>query len=92
MNDILHRIKNNCRFLTTLDLSKKNITDDFAFLLASALKTNTRLKQLNLCDNPIGDKGRFALAEAIDGKSIKLSFVKKFIVVGGKNVVYHIIK
>ena len=53
MNDILHRIKNNCRFLTTLDLSKKNITDDFAFLLASALKTNTRLKQLNLCDNPI---------------------------------------
>ena len=27
MNDILNRIRNNCRFLTTLDLSNKNIKD-----------------------------------------------------------------
>ena len=80
MNDILYRIKNNCRYLTTLDLSNKNISDKFVLQLANALKTNTRLKKLNLCNNPIGDVSRFALAEAIKGKSIKLLFVKNFIV------------
>ena len=90
MEDILNRIRNNCRFLTTLDLSNKNIKDKTAFLLADALKTNTRLKKLNLCDNPIGDNGRFALGAAVKGKSIKLSFVNNFIVVGDKNVIYHI--
>tara|TARA_B110000116_G_C16514986_1_gene437342 strand:- start:191 stop:478 length:288 start_codon:yes stop_codon:yes gene_type:complete len=91
MEDILNRIRNNCHFLTTLDLSNKNINDETAFLLADALKTNTRLKKLNLCNNPIGDNGRFALANAVKGKSIKLSFVKNFIVVGEKDVIYHII-
>jgi Ran GTPase-activating protein (RanGAP) involved in mRNA processing and transport len=91
MNDILHRIKNNCRYLTTLDLSNKNISDKFVLQLANALKTNTRLKKLNLCNNPIGDVSRFALAEAIKGKSIKLLFVKNFIVVGNDtNCMYHI--
>ena len=91
MDDILNRVRNNCRFLTTLDLSNKNIKDKTAFLLADALKTNTRLKKLNLCDNPIGDNGRFALGAAVKGKSIKLSFVKNFIVVGEKDFIYHII-
>ena len=91
MDDILNRIRNNCRFLTTLDLSNKNINDKFALQLANALKTNTKLKILNLCNNPVGDIGRFALAAAVKGKSIKLSFVKNFIVVGEKDVIYHII-
>ena len=90
MDDILNRIKNNRRFLTTLDLSNKNIKDKTAFLLADALKTNTRLKRLNLCNNPIGDNGRLALARAIEGKTIKLSFVNNFIVAGDENVIYHI--
>jgi hypothetical protein len=92
MNDILNRVRNNCRFLTTLDLSNKNINDKTALLLANALKTNTILKKINLCHNPMGDIGRFALAAAIEGKSIKLSFVNNFIIVrGDKNVNYHII-
>jgi len=90
MDDILNRIRNNCRFLTTLDLSNKNINDKFALQLANALKTNTKLKILNLCNNPVGDIGRFALAAAVKGKSIKLSFVNNFIVVGEKDVIYHI--
>ena len=92
MDDILNRVRNNCRFLTTLDLSNKNIKDKPALLLADALKTNTRLRRLNLCNNPMGDMGRFALAAAVKGKSIKLSFVNNFIIVrGDKNVIYHII-
>ena len=90
MEDILNRIQHNCHFLTTLNLSNKNINDKTALLLANALKTNTRLKILNLCNNPIGDSGRLALAAAVKGKSIKLLFVKNFIVMGEKDFIYHI--
>ena len=62
------------------------------WLKAEALKTNTRLKKINLCGNPIGDNGRFALGAAVKGKSIKLSFVKNFIVIGEKDFIYHILE
>ena len=90
MDNLFYRIKSNCKFLTKVDLSNKNVNDEMAFLLADALKTNTNLKELHLCNTPIGDKGKTALTAAIKGKSIKLFFVNNFVAYGDKGVIFHI--
>ena len=88
--DIIHRIKNNCQFLTYLNLSDLNIDDVQAKQLASAITYNTRLKMIHALGSRITDVGRKALAKISTIKDIKLYFVKNFAVVDGGNVIYHI--
>jgi len=92
MEDILKRIKSNCKFLIELDLSNNNITDKVALLLVDALKENNTIKKINLCRNPLGDIGRKALMEEIKDRGIEISFVKNFIAFGDKHCIYHIYK
>ena len=51
--------------LCKLNLSKNNITDDGAKLLAEAIQVNTILQELNICKNEITDEGAKMFAEAI---------------------------
>jgi Ran GTPase-activating protein (RanGAP) involved in mRNA processing and transport len=92
MEDILKRVKCNCRFLKELDLSNNNITDKVALLLAEALKTNNIIEKINLCKNPIGDIGKKAIMEVLKNKKIEIYFVKNFIAHGDKECIYHIYK
>ena len=93
MEDILNRVKSNCRFLIELDLSNNNITDKEALLLVDALKKNNTIKKINLCRNPLlGDIGKKAIMEEINGREIEVSFVRKFIAFGDKHCIYHIYK
>ena len=88
--DIIHRIKNNCQFLTYLNLSDLNIDDAQANQLSKAITYNTRLKSIYALRSRITDTGRKALAKISTIKNIKLYFVKNFAVVDGGDVVYHI--
>ena len=45
MEDILIKIKSNCVFLTEIDWSNNNITDEVALLLVDALKQNNKIKK-----------------------------------------------
>ena len=83
--DIIHRIKNNCQFLTYL-----NIDDVQAKQLSRAITYNTRLKTIHTFRSRITDVGRKALAKVSTIKNVKLYFVKNFAVVDGGDVIYHI--
>jgi hypothetical protein len=52
-------------FLTYLDMSTNDISDDGAKSIAEALKVNAVLTTLNLWSNSIGDEGAMAIAEAL---------------------------
>lgn len=54
-----------------IDLSKSNINDDDAVLIARELKQSTTLKAVTLSDNGIGDKGAEALADALAVSSLE---------------------
>jgi len=88
--NIIHRIKNNCQFLTYLNLADLNIDDVRAKQLSSALTYNTCLKTIHAFGGRITDVGRKALAKISTIKEIKLYFVKNFAVVDGGEVIYHI--
>ena len=88
--DIIHRIKNNCQFLTYLNLSDLNIDDVQAKQLSRAITYNTRLKTIHAFGSRIIDVGRKALAKVSTIKNVKLYFVKNFAVVDGGDVIYHI--
>jgi hypothetical protein len=88
--DIIHRIKNNCQFLTYLNLSDLNIDDVQAKQLSRAITYNTRLKTIHAFGSRITDVGRKALAKVSTIKNVKLYFVKNFAVVDGGDVIYHI--
>ena len=63
--DIIHRIKNNCQFLTYLNLSDLNIDDVQAKQLSRAITYNTRLKTIHAFGSRITDVGRKALAKLL---------------------------
>ena len=88
--DIIHRIKNNCQFLTYLNLSDLNIDDVQAKQLSRAITYNTRLKTIHAFGSRITDVGRKALAKVSTIKNVKLYFAKNFAVVDGGDVIYHI--
>jgi len=88
--DIIHRIKNNCKFLTYLNLSNLNIDDAQAKQLSKAMIYNTHLKTIHAFRSRITDTGKKALAKISTIKDIKLYFVKNFAVVDGIDVIYHI--
>jgi hypothetical protein len=93
MEDILIKIKSNCGFLTEIDWSNNNITDEVALLLVDALKQNNKIKKINLYNNPkLGDIGKKAIMEEIKGRGIEVYFVKNFSAFGDKHCVYHIYK
>ncbi len=60
--EILQRLRSNDPTLTTLNLSRKDLTDKDILILCQALETNTSLKKLYLEWNQIGDEGAIALA------------------------------
>jgi Ran GTPase-activating protein (RanGAP) involved in mRNA processing and transport len=64
--DLLKRIEDNDRTLTTLGLSHEKLNDDDTKALAHALETNTSLTGINLSDNAIGDAGAKDLAHALE--------------------------
>ena len=88
--DIIHRSKNNCQFLTYLNLSDLNINDTQAKQLSNAITYNTRLKTIHIFGSRITDTGKKALAKISTIKDIKLYFVKNFAVVDGGEVIYQI--
>ena len=88
--DIIHRIKNNCQFLTYLNLSDLNIDNAQAKQLSNVITYNTHLKTIYAFRSGITDTGRKALAKISTIKNIKLYFVKNFAVVDGGDVIYHI--
>ena len=55
---------------TSLDLSNCNITPHGAITLASALRCNTRITDLNLSYNTIGSEGAKAIADSLPSTSI----------------------
>ena len=57
-------LKNNSS-LCKLNLSKNNITDEGAKVLAETIQVNTILQELNICKNEITDEGAKIFAEAI---------------------------
>jgi len=63
--EILKRIRSNDATLTRLNLGGKDINDQGARDIATALETNTTLTRLNLGYNQIGPAGAKALAEAL---------------------------
>jgi len=88
--DIIHRIKNNCQFLTYLNLSDLNIDDVQAKQLSNAITYNTHLKTIHAFRSCVTDTGKKALAKISTIKNIKLYFVKNFAVIDGNDVIYHI--
>merc|ERR1711998_57717 len=52
-----------------IDLSNKRLRVASAIIIASCIKENGVLKELNLHNNQIGDQGAIALAEGLKGNS-----------------------
>jgi hypothetical protein len=51
--------------ITQVNIVNNELTNEHAFKLAKALKTNTTIKLINLSDNNISDKGALAILESI---------------------------
>ena len=80
MNEIIDRIRLNCRFLTTLDVSKMD--NKWLDKIMEALKTNTHLKKIKIRDD-----------ENVDmwfNTNREIYFVDKFIAFKDKGVIFHI--
>ena len=80
MEEIIYRIKMNCPYLTTLDLS--NMDGIWTDAVLEALKTNTNLKRLKVKD----DERRMEWVRA----SKVVSFVDRFVAMEGPECMYHI--
>ena len=70
-----------------------NINDSGAVMISNMLGINTSLREVNLINNKIKDKGARALGKIIAKiQSIKITIIKNFIITGCyHNTVYHMI-
>ena len=65
------------KFLTYLDLSNNNMTDEDCKFLGEFIKINTSIQTLNLSDNNIGSNGGFYLTNGlIKNKTLKKLYLK----------------
>ncbi len=72
--DLLERLQQNEPDLTTLNLSKKSLTDADITQLVQILSTNTTLTSLNIASNQIGAEGAKALSVNTTLASLDVSY------------------